>query len=90
MDDSSGENLNSIIEVRQAREQAQMLRDQLMAEYQRLEEEKTSGELSDADEQKSRLGREAMRKAIAAADCALASIDQALLELERVKDEPGA
>ena len=78
---------NTILEIRQAREQAQMWRDQLMAAYQKLlqEEPKSSGEQS--DDEKNLQVREAMRKAIAAFDCGLASIDQALRDKERVRDD---
>lgn len=82
---------HSFSEVRAARDQAEFLRDQLLAEYERLVEhdDKMPQEfLTDSRHQK---GREAMRKAIAAADQAIASIDQALRQIERVtEDDPPA
>jgi len=87
MSESHEDSLENLIEIRRARQQAQTLRDQLAAEYLRLEEDyidrpKTQGVNSEQREQ----GREAMRKAIAAADRAIASIDQALREMEQIKE----
>ena len=80
MGTASNDYNNTILEIRQARQQAQMWRDQLMATYQKLlqEEPESLGELS--DDEKNLQVREAMRKAITAFDCGLASIDQALRE----------
>ena len=86
MGTASNDYNNAILEIRQAREQAQMWRDQLMGTYQKLlQEEPESGEFS--DDEKNLQVREAMRKAIAAFDCGLASIDQALRDKERVRDD---
>ena len=87
MSESHEDSLENLIEIRRTRRQAQSLRDQLAAEYLRLEEEyidhpQTQSINSEQREQ----GREAMRKAIAAADRAIASIDQALREMEQIKD----
>jgi len=88
MDALFDEYQNTMQQVRQAREQAQLLRDQLMAEYRRLLDQPDESSPPLPDSSPSRLGREAMRKAIAAVDCALASIDQALREMQRVPDDP--
>jgi hypothetical protein len=82
------EYLKSVEEVRQARAQAQLLRDLLAAEHERLVE---AGE-SDEGERGSRFrqGLETMGRAVAAADRAIANMDQALRELERIPDEPPA
>ena len=77
----------SMRQVRQARAQAETMRDQLMAEYQRLCEEADGAESPPCDDRKRHKGLEAMRKAVAALDCALASIDQELREMERVRDD---
>ena len=73
----------SLGQIRAARAQAEMLRDQLSGEYERLAAEEGK---EDARRQE---GLEAMRKAIAAANRAIDSIDQALREMGRVTDEPG-
>ena len=77
----------SLIEVRHAREEAEFLRNILSAEYQRLQEEQPAPDSPLPDDRRQQ-GLEAMRKAIAAADRAVDSVDQALREMERVKDDP--
>ena len=88
MSESHEDNLKNLIEIRRARQQAQTLRDQLAAEYLRLEEKHIDhSQTQGIDSEQCEQGREAMRKAIAAADRAIASIDQALREMEQIKDE---
>ena len=77
----------SLAEIRLARDQAEVLRDQLAAEYERLQHEDVPAG-SPANNNRRSQGHEAMRKAIAAADLALSSIDQALREMERVDELP--
>jgi len=87
MSESNEDNLKNLIEIRRARQQAQSLRDQLAAEYLRLEEEYIDHpQTQSIDSERCEQGREAMRKAIAAADRAIASIDQALREMEQVRE----
>ncbi len=74
---------NNLIEIRHARDQAESLRDQLLAEYQRICQENPDPQQPKANIQLRQQGLEAMRKAIAAANNAIASIDQALREMER-------
>ena len=88
MTESNDNSDNPIMEIRSARERALFLRDQLMTEYLRIEEQFLDQPQSDPDQaHRHELGRQAMRKAIAAAERAIASIDQALSEVERA-DEP--
>ena len=68
--------------IRAARDRAEFLREQLCAAYQGV----VTDEAALADP-RSRQVREVMRKAISAAERAIASIDQALREIERVQDE---
>ena len=79
---------NSIETVRMARNQAETLRDQLSAEYQRLQEEAAHLSSQEKEDNQRIEGMDAMRKAIKAANQAIASIDQALRDMERVTDEP--
>ena len=88
MSETHNDDENTLIEVRQAREQAETLRDLLMAEYERLRKEKLPSAPENIDEQQRHRGLEAMRKAIIAADHAMISIDQALRDIERVRDDP--
>ena len=81
---------SSLGEVRLAREQAEIMRDQLLAEYQRIRDEEVNLPENQRNAPQRCLGREAMRKAIAAANRAIASIDQALREMERVTDDDPA
>ena len=78
----------NLSEIRQARDQAELLRDQLAAEYERLCQEDSSLIGQEDDDERRQQGREMMRKAIAAADLALSSIDQALREMAQVIDDP--
>ena len=78
----------SLIEVRRAREEAEFLRNILSAEYQRLQDEQPDPDSPPRHDNRRQQGLEAMRKAIAAADRAVDSVDQALREMERVKDDP--
>ena len=86
MPDSNEPINENLIEVRKARAQAESLRDQLSAEYEHLraQDQVAGGDL--CDDPRRQQGMDAMRKAITAADRAIASIDQALREMERVKD----
>ena len=76
-------------EVRKARDQAQILRDQLYAEYESLGVEKSRGAEANTAGNNNRRGQgiEALRKAIAAADLAIASIDQAMREMAQAGDD---
>lgn len=78
---------NDISEVKKTRNQAEFIRAQLQAEYNRLTDEMAG--LAGLLDETSRYvqGREAMRKAIAAADTAIDAIDQYLREMARVRDE---
>lgn len=82
------EYLDALQEIRQAREQAETLRDQLLAEYERQREDSQELMLSGGeDEDRRQRGLEAMRQAIGAANCAIASIDQALREIQRAQGD---
>ena len=87
MTEKNDEYENNIAEIRLARNQAEVLRDQLAAEYEQLQRENNHSYSLLADKEKFDRGCEAMRKAIAAADLALSSIDQALRDMERVRDD---
>jgi len=76
----------SLTEVKRARAQAQTLRDQLAAEYEHLREEDQLAGGGFTNDPRHQQGMEAMRKAITAADRAIASIDQALRQMERIDD----
>jgi hypothetical protein len=78
----------NLTEIRQSREQAEMLRDQLTAEYRRLCEENAGEPEKFTGDSRRQQGLEAMRKAIAAADRAIDSINQALREMGGIPDEP--
>ena len=81
------EYLDALQEIRQAREQAETLRDQLLAEYERQREDgQEMVGVGEEDDRRQR-GLEAMRQAIKAANCAIASIDQALREIQRAQDD---
>jgi len=81
------EYLHALQEIRQAREQAETLRDQLLAEYERQrEDDQEPAETGENDGRRQR-GLEAMRQAITAANCAIASIDQALREVQRAQED---
>ena len=85
---SHEEKLQTLAEICRARDQAASLRDQLTAEYHRLEEDhREEAGVNSRDKQRRELGREAMRKAIAAADRAIASIDQALREMGHLHED---
>ncbi len=76
---------NSLIEIRQARDQAEFLRDQLTAEYEKLGEfDQTPNGQSSPEIQNLQPGRDLMRKAITATNRAIEFIDQALRGMERV------
>ena len=79
---------HSLTEICDSRDQARMLRDQLSAEYRRLQEQQPSLPAVLRDDPRRRQGLEAMRKAIAAADRAIQSIDQALREMGGAPDDP--
>jgi len=79
---------NSIAAVRMARNQAESLRDQLAAEYRRLQEETLQMPQPQREDPQRLEGMNAMRKALKAANQAIASIDQALRDMERVCDDP--
>jgi len=78
---------NSLLELRQVRDQAQDLRDQLSAEYQRILAEQTAAAAQTPLDQRRRQGLETLGKAITAAARAVESIEQALREMEQVRDD---
>ena len=87
MSESHEDNLKNLTEIRRARQQAQSLCDQLTAEYLRLEEDYIDhAQTQSINSEQSEQGREAMRKAIAAANRAIASIDQAIREMGQIKE----
>ena len=75
---------SSLIEIRKARDQAEALRDQLSAEYQNIRDHESDLPITQDRKQQ---GLEKIRKAVQAANVALASIEQALSDMERVKDD---
>jgi hypothetical protein len=79
---------SSLHEIRAARDHAEFLRDQLQSEYDRLVDEEELLEMIQPDAEQREAGLDKMRQAIQAADHAIASIDQFLSGMERVKDEP--
>ena len=87
MADDLNKYLESLIEVRLAREEAETLRDQLLGAYERVQAE--DGELlgEQGGDPRRQQGAEAMRKALEAANRAVESIDQALREMQRVQDD---
>jgi len=87
MSDPYEEQLNNLADIRQARNQAESLRDQLQAELQLLEENDAIIPDQIKLSEKFHMGKDALRKAIAAANCAIDSIDQALRDLERASDD---
>ena len=89
MTKDSEEYQSSLAEIRMARDEAEGLRDQLLAEYERICQDVVAKPADRQTQARQEEGRETMRKAIAAANRAIESIDQALRELERVQDDPG-
>ena len=86
-DEAFDDMLADLALIRQARENAEELRDQLAAEYARLlQDQKTLPPDSQASPRR-RAGLDAMRRAIAAADRALDSIGQALREIAQSQDQ---
>jgi len=77
----------SASEVRLARDEAEVLRDELLAEYRRICADGTTAASGQPQDERRKAGAESMRKAIAAANRAIDSINQALRELERVTDD---
>ena len=86
---SQSENINNststLHEVRAARDHAEFLRDQLLAQWQRLQEDERQMTPAEKQAPRREKGKQAMQKAIAAATHAIASINQALSDLERVQ-----
>ena len=86
---SPSENTNNenstLHEIRTARDHAEFLRDQLLAEWQRLEEDEQTMTPDQIQAPRREKGKAAMQKAITAANHAIASITQALSDLERVQ-----
>ena len=87
MTEKSNNYENSLLEVLLARQEAERLRDQLLAEYNRLEQDQEHLSPAQQNDPRTCRGQEAMRKAILATNRALESIDHALREMERVRDE---
>ncbi|MBI9019092.1 MAG: hypothetical protein JEZ07_17715 [Phycisphaerae bacterium] len=73
----------SIAEIRNARQQAELLRDQLLCAYHQLQEQDKFN--PDEMDQNTKEGQESLRLAIKAADHAIASIDQGLANMGRVE-----
>jgi len=74
-------------QILQARDQAELLRDQLLAAFEKLQQE--CDENPDLPQNPNRLlGLQRMRKAIDAADLAIESINQGLRQIARVADDP--
>lgn len=88
MSDQFEKHPGSLMEMREARDHAEVVRDQLVAEYDRLHELGVMLADSGQDSERFSRGQEAMRKAIRAANLAIESIDQALREIGRVGDDP--
>ncbi len=80
-------NTTDITEIRRARNEAETLRDRLLSEYDRLSHPEDS-EFFQKQVGKTRYGQgcEAMRKAIVAANHAIACINQALSQIERADE----
>ncbi len=81
------DNPNSLSDVIKTRNQAEAIRDQLQAEYNRLNDELSEFAGILPHTHQLHQGRDAMRKAILAADTAIDAIDQYLREMARVRDE---
>jgi len=79
---------SSLHEIRTARDHAEFLRDQLQSEYDRLVNEDELLGMIQPDADLREAGLDKMRQAVQAANHAIASIDQFLRDIERVKDEP--
>ena len=83
------ENINNatstLNEIRAARDHAEFLRDQLLAQWQRLQEDERLMPPAEKQAPRREQGKQAMRKALAAANHAIARINQALSDLERVQ-----
>jgi len=78
---------NGLLELRQVRDQAQALRDQLSAEYERILAEQTAVAAQTPFDQRRLEGLETLGKAITAATRAVESIEQALREMGQVRDD---
>ena len=87
MTNSTEEHKNNLREIRQVRSQAEMLRDQLLEESVRVRDEQIDQPLDPSQAIRRRRGRQAMRKAIIAVNHAIASINQALNEIEHVAED---
>lgn len=77
----------SLLEVMAARDQAEVLRDILAAEYERILEEDNRLPRPLRDDANRVQGRKNMQLAITAAGRALESIDQALRDMARADDQ---
>jgi len=84
MSDGSDSWESSLQEVRRAQQEAERMRDQLQAELRRLEEDEKIYVIPEPVRHEK--GKEALRKAILATSRAVESMEQALREMERVKD----
>jgi len=76
----------SLSEIRNARDQAEYLRDQLEAELARIYDDLKSNQHAHTDEKRTNNGIVSMKKAIMAANHAIASIDQALRDIQKSID----
>ena len=82
------ESPTTLQEIRAARDQAEFLRDQLQAEYDRLLEDAAGPQVFCDDPERFRMGLETFSRAIDAADRAIASLDQLLAQSQRVHNDP--
>ena len=77
----------TINDIRTARDHAEFLRDQLLAEWEKVREDEATMTSEQIKSPRRIQGRELMQKAIATTNHAIASINQALRELERVNND---
>lgn len=77
----------TINDIRTARDHAEFLRDQLLAEWEKVCEDEAAMTPEQIQNPRRVQGRNLMLKAIATTNHAIASINQALRELERVNHD---
>jgi len=70
--------MQTLADIRQARDQAEILRDQLLTEFEHINKEDLQMDPAAVDDPKRHQGKEDMRKAIAAVNHAISCIDKAL------------
>ena len=77
-DPSPYDPLQSLADIRRAREQAKFLRDQLLTELEHINREESQSDPTAPHDPKKQQFKEAMRKAITVANHGIACIDKAL------------